>query len=147
MRNLKIHWDKNLKTMTTKLKATFIATFLFLISIAVNAQARLTIENNSMRQMTVKVMKGSSGKGALHESVTISAYGSETIYFTETGYYFTKSKAILNGKDPVYKKGKSFKVINGTDGYSVLRLTFTIKESAVAASTGQTISKSEFDQN
>ena len=97
--------------------------------------------------MTVKVMKGSSGKGTLHESVNISAYGSETVYFTETGYYFTKSKAILNGKDPVYKKGKSFKVVNSADGYSVLRLTFTIKESAVPASTGQTISKNEFDQN
>lgn len=128
-------------------ETTLCSAFLLLVSFAGNAQARLTIENNSMRQMTVKVMKGSSGKGTLHESVNISAYGSETVYFTETGYYFTKSKAILNGKDPVYKKGKSFKVINGSDGYSVLRLTFTIKESAVPASTGQTISKNEFDQN
>lgn len=128
-------------------KTTICSAFLFFACFAGNGQARLTIENNSMRQMTVKVMKGSSGKGTLHESVNISAYGSETIYFTETGYYFTKSKAILNGKDPVYKKGKSFKVINGSEGYSVLRLTFTIKESAVPASTGQTISKSEFDQN
>lgn len=120
--------------------------FLFL-SFNVNAQARLTIENNSMRQMTVKVMKGSSGKGKLHKTVNISAYNSETIYFSETGYYFTKSKAFLSGKDPIYKKGKSFKVINGSEGYSVFRLVFTIKESAVPASTGQTISKSEFDQN
>ena len=133
--------------MKALFKTTLCSAFLLLVSFAGNAQARLTIENNSMRQMTVKVMKGSSGKGTLHESVNISAYGSETIYFTETGYYFTKSKAILNGKDPVYKKGKSFKVINGSDGYSVLRLTFTIKESAVPASTGQTISKNEFDQN
>ena len=128
-------------------KTILCSAFLLLVSFAGNAQARLTIENNSMRQMTVKVMKGSSGKGTLHESINISAYGSETVYFTETGYYFTKSKAILNGKDPVYKKGKSFKVINGSEGYSVLRLTFTIKESAVPASTGQTISKSEFEQN
>ena len=133
--------------MKATFKNTLYTAFLLLVSFAGNAQARLTIENNSMRQMTVKVMKGSSGKGTLHESVNISAYGSETIYFTETGYYFTKSKAILNGKDPVYKKGKSFKVINGSEGYSVLRLTFTIKESAVPASTGQTISKSEFEQN
>jgi hypothetical protein len=97
--------------------------------------------------MTVKIMKGSSGKGTLHETVYLIAYGTETIYFTETGYYFTKSKAILKGKDPVYKKGKAFKVINGSEGYSVLRLTFTIKESSVPSSTGQTISKSEFDQN
>jgi len=133
--------------MKSKIRLAFFTAILLLVSFAVDAQARLIIDNNSMRQMTVKVMKGSSGKGTLHESVTITAYGSETIYFSETGYYFTKSKAILNGKDPVYKKGKSFKVINGSDGYSVLRLTFTIKESAVPASTGQTISKTEFDQN
>ena len=133
--------------MKSILKSFFLSAFLALVSFAATAQARLTIENNSMRQMTVKVMKGSAGKGTLHESVNITAYGSETIYFTETGYYFTKSKAILNGKDPVYKRGKSFKVINGSDGYSVLRLTFTIQESSVPASTGQTISKTEFDQN
>ena len=133
--------------MKSILNSIFISTFFFLVSFDVTAQARLTIENNSIRQMTVKVMKGSTGKGTLHEAVNITAYGSETVYFTETGYYFTKSKAILNGKDPVYKKGKSFKVINGSDGYSVLRLTFTIQESSVPASTGQTISKTEFDQN
>ena len=133
--------------MKSILKIIFFSTFIFLFLFAATAQARLTTENNSMRQMTVKVMEGSTGQGTLHKSVIITAYGSETVYFTETGYYFTKSKAILNGKDPVYKKGKSFKVINDAEGYSILRLTFTIKESAVTASTGQTISKTEFDQN
>ncbi len=133
--------------MKSRLKSIFISTFFLIVSFAISAQARLTIENNSMRQMTVKVMKSSSGKSKLHELVTITAYGSETVYFTETGYYFTKSKAVLNGKDPVYKKGKSFKVINGSEGYSVFRLVFTITESAVPTSTGQSISKNEFDQN
>lgn len=68
--------------MKAILKTTLCSAFLLLVSFAGIAQARLTIENNSMRQMTVKVMKGSSGKGTLHESVNISAYGSETVYFT-----------------------------------------------------------------
>ena len=92
-------------------------------------------------------MKGSSGKGTLHETANISAYSSETIYFSQTGYYFTKSKAVLSGRDPVYKKGQSFKVISGDEGYSVFTLTFTIKESAVPVSSGQSISKSEFESN
>ena len=133
--------------MKSYLKFCVFFCFLLQISLCTLAQARLTIKNNSARQMTIKVMKGSSGKGTLHETANISAYSSETIYFSQTGYYFTKSKAVLSGRDPVYKKGQSFKVISGDEGYSVFTLTFTIKESAVPVSSGQSISKSEFESN
>jgi len=129
-------------------KATLCTAFLLLVSFACNAQARLTIENNSMRSMTVKVMKGYSGKGALHETVTIGAYGSETVYFSQSAYYFTKTKAVLKGKDPIYRKGQSFQVTNDATGYSVYTLTFSIKESSIPQATGgKSISKTEFDQN
>ena len=124
--------------------------FLLLVfsSTAIAQQASLTIENRSIRSMTVKIMKGSSGKGTLFTTITISANSKETVYFSQTGYYFTKTKAVLNGKDPVYQKGQPFKVVNDDTGYSVLTLTFVIKESAVPQVTGgQQISKSEFDQN
>ena len=117
-----------------------------LITFITNAQARLTIVNNSTRYMTVKVMRG-TGKGLLHETVAIPGFSSETVYFSASGTYFTKSKAVLAKKEPVYKKGNSFRVTNDESGYSVLTLTFTIKESAVVESSGQSISKSEFDQN
>lgn len=78
-----------------------IIAFLSLIVNTLSAQASLTIENNSMRSMTVKVMQGYSGKGTLHETVTIAAYSNETVYFSNSGYYFTKTKAVLKGKDPV----------------------------------------------
>ena len=83
--------------MKSIIKSTVFSTILLLVTFAVNAQASLTIENNSMRSMTVKVMKGYSGKGTIHEIVTVSAYGSETVYFSESGYYFTKTKAVLKG--------------------------------------------------
>ncbi len=98
--------------------------------------------------MTVKVMKGSSGKGTLHEIVTIGAYGSETVYFSNSGYYFTKTKAVLRGRDPVYRKGQPFSVTNDDTGYSILTLTFSITESTIPQATGgRSISKTEFDQN
>lgn len=113
-----------------------------------DAQARLLIENNSQRLMTVKVMKSDTGNGTLHKIVEIPAHSSETIYFTETGYYFTKTKAIFQDKEPVYRKGEPFSVYNGADGYSVLTLTFTIIESKKPeASGGKQITKSEFDQD
>ncbi len=134
--------------MKSIIKHTIFTAILMLVSFAVKAQARLTIENNSMRSMAVKVMKGSSGKGTLHETVTIGAYSSETVYFTNSGYYFTKTKAVLKGKDPVYRKGQPFKVTNDESGYSVMTLTFSITESAVPQATGgKSISKTEFDQN
>jgi hypothetical protein len=125
-----------------------IIAFLSLIANTLSAQASLTIENNSMRSMTVKVMQGYSGKGTLHETVTIAAYSNETVYFSNSGYYFTKTKAVLKGKDPVYRKGQPFEVTNNSSGYSVMTLTFSIKESSVPQATGgKQISKSEFEQN
>lgn len=111
------------------------------------SQANLTIENNSKRSMTVKVMKG-TGTGDLFETVTISPFGKSTVYFSESDYYFTKTKAVLSGKDPIYRKGEPFEVTNDSRGYSVLTLTFSITESSVPRATGgKQISKSEFDKN
>ena len=125
-----------------------IIAFLSLVANTLSAQASLTIVNNSMRSMTVKVMQGYGGKGTLHETVWIAAYGNETVYFSNSGYYFTKTKAVLQGKTPVYRKGQAFEVTNDATGYSVLTLTFSIKESSVPQATGgKQISKSEFDQN
>jgi hypothetical protein len=129
-------------------KQILIISFVMLLTSIVSAQASLTIENNSKRSMTVKVMQGYSGKGTLHETVTIAAYSNETVYFSNSGYYFTKTKAVLQGKSPVYRKGQAFEVTNDATGYSVLTLTFSIKESSVPQATGgKQISKSEFDQN
>jgi hypothetical protein len=134
--------------MKTTIKTTFFIVVLLLTSFASIAQASLTIENNSMRSMTVKVMKGYNGKGTLHKTVVIRAYSSETVYFANSGYYFTKTKAVLEGKDPVYRKGQPFSVTNDDTGYSVMTLSFSIKESAVPQATGgKAISKTEFDEN
>ncbi len=126
-----------------------ILSFLLFVSLTLkfHSQANLTIENNSKRTMTVKVMKG-TGTGDLFETVTISAFGRSTIYFSESGYYFTKTKAVLSGRDPIYRKGEAFEVTNDSRGYSVLTLTFSITESSVPMATGgKQISKTEFDKN
>jgi len=131
-----------------KLKSIlFILTLLFSVS-SFSQQASLTIVNNSQRSMSVKVMRGSSGKGELHEKVTISANSSETVYFSQSGNYFTKTKASLDGRTPICRKGKPFKVTSDETGYSVLTLTFTIKESKVPQVMGGVqISQKEFDQD
>lgn len=130
------------------MKATFFSLLLTLSCFTLLGQARLTIENNSQRSMTVKVMEGYSGNGVLHETVSISPYGNKTIYFSESGYYFTKTKAVLRDKEPIYQKGQPFQVTNDRTGYSVLTLTFTIKESTVPqVMGGKQITKAEFEQD
>lgn len=119
---------------------------LLLFSFSVFAQARLTIYNNSSRQLTVKVMNNFE-RPTLHEKVVISANSSATIYFSETGRYFIKSMAVMAGKEPLYKKGNPFRVYNGTDGYSVLTITYSIKENSAIQADGKAISKKEFDQD
>jgi hypothetical protein len=129
------------------MKNILLLIIILVASVSLKAQARLTIKNNSMRSMTVKIMKG-YGDGSLHQEVAISANNERTVYFSETGYYFTKTKAVLNGKEPVYQKGEPFRVVNDENGYSVMTLTFTIKESTIPQVLGgKQISKSEFDKN
>jgi hypothetical protein len=132
------------------MKTIFCTLLLAFASLVASAQeqASLTIENHSQRYMTIKVMRTENGVSSLHETITISAHSSSTVYFAESGYYFTKTKAVLNRKDPVYQKGKPFLVTNDETGYSTMTLTFSIKESNVPqVAGGKQISKAEFDKN
>ena len=127
-------------------KIVYSIMILFALS-NMNAQARLTIENNSQRQMKVKIMKKGS-VSSLFEVIDISSYKSYTVYFHESGTYFTKTKATIKGKDPICKKSQNFKVVNDETSYSILTLTFTIKESKTPISSGgQTISNMEFEKD
>jgi hypothetical protein len=128
--------------------STLLGLCLVLIANTAQAQARLTIVNQSQRQMTVKVMETSVDGDTLHDTISITASGSQTVYFSKTGDYFTKTMAVLSGREPVYQKGQPFRVYVGTDGYSVITVTFSITESAVPQVTGgKQISKEEFDKD
>lgn len=86
--------------------------------------------------------------GGVYKTVTIAAHGDHTVYFGPTGYYYTKTKAVYPNKAIIYQKGKPFEVYNGVDGYSVLTITFTIRESTIPdVLGGKQISKEEFDKN
>lgn len=111
------------------------------------SQATLEIQNNSGRTMRLKVMEVDGGDGTLYEEVTVSPYGNRIINFYNSGRYFTKTKATLNGKEPVYEKGKPFEVVNDSRGHSVMTLTFSIRESSIPVTSGKKISKGEFEKN
>ena len=127
-----------------KLKSIKISIFtLFLFNSLLGiGQARINIVNNSERQLKVKIMHKSGGTYA---TLTVGAYETETEYFQETGNYYLKTKGSLRGKKAVCKKGNPFKVYNGTDGYSVLTITYSIRGGV--SDEGRGISEEEFDRN
>ena len=129
------------------MKKILFTILIHLLYLNLGAQARLTIENNSQRQMKVKIMKKGS-ISSLFEVIEISSFKSYTVYFRESGTYFTKTKATIKGRDSICKKSQDFKVVNDETGYSILTLTFTIKESKNPISSGgQTISNLEFEKD
>lgn len=118
--------------------------FLSLIlSSSAFAQASLEVKNNSERTLYIKIMEKGGG---VFSTMTVSAYSSETKYFEETGYYFLKTKGSKKGLRPVYKKGNAFKIYNGSDGYSVMKITYSIS-GGTASSDGREISEDEFNRN
>ena len=124
-----------------------ISAFLLSVSASAQAQARLTIVNQSQRDLTVKVMKMDDTEDTLHGRMTVPPMSSRTTSFSATGTYFTKTMAIIAGRDPIYQKGQPFRVYVGSGGYSILTLTFTIIESAVPQLTdGRPISRDEFEK-
>ena len=119
----------------------------FLFSVLAFSQAKMEVKNNSGRYMVLKIMKGYIS-GSLYKTIYVNAYSSKTVYFSSTDYYYTKSKATLRGKNPVYEKGESFRVVNENTGYSVITLEFSITESNVPQLVGgKRISKSEFEMD
>ena len=116
--------------------------FTFFLCSKISAQARLEVKNNSERNLYVKIMQKGGG---LFATMTVSPYSSDTQYFEETGYYYLKTKGTKRGLRAVHKKGNAFKVYNGTDGYSVMTVTYSI--SGGVSADGREISEEEFNRN
>ena len=123
------------------MKLVALVFFLFLCT-SVFSQARLEIINNSERSLYVKIMEKGGG---LYAKMAVAPYSNDTQYFEETGYYYLKTRGSKKGLRPVFKKGNAFKVYNGTDGYSVLTITYSI--SGGVSADGREISEDEFNRN
>ncbi|WP_250630044.1 hypothetical protein [Rhodoflexus caldus] len=124
----------------------FLLGSLLTISIAQAQSAELRIKNTSDRMLTVKVMNSNNGR--LFKKFIVYPRASYTEYFATTGSFFLKTKAEYPGREPVYEKGNPFRVYVGTDGYSVLTITYAIQESNVANPLeGKSISRQEFERD
>lgn len=112
-------------------------------------EAELHFHNFSERDMLIKVMKKDNSGAHRYSMMRATANSKVVEYFPETGYYFLKTKATYPGKEPVYTKGDVFKVYVGSDGYSVLTITYDIQESynSIDLTSGERITEEEWSKN
>jgi hypothetical protein len=138
-----------------KNKYTFLIILLVTFSIPLfSQQASLTIVNKSKRSLSVKIMKGIGKKATLYKTDEVSPKGTQVIYFSETGRYFTKTQAVLLEKDTlnndtIYSKDNPFEVISDPKrGYSNITMTFRVKESKKPVLEGSVaITRKEYNDN
>ena len=107
-----------------------------------DGKASLSISNRSEYTLTIKVMRNNGG--GLYTTVTIPAKSSRTVYFSNSGSFYTKLKA-ENGWETLYKQDSPFSIQCDSYGYTEASMSYYV--SSYGGSADKSISKSEFDKN
>lgn len=107
-----------------------------------NEQASLSISNRSEYTLTIKIMRNNGG--GLYSTVSIPARSSRTVYFSNSGSFYTKLKA-EKGLETIYKQDSPFNIQCDNYGYTEASMSYYI--SSTGGSAGRSISRSEFEKN
>jgi hypothetical protein len=107
-----------------------------------NEQASLSISNRSEYTLTIKIMRNNGG--GLYSIVSIPARSSRTVYFSDSGSFYTKLKA-EKGLETIYKQDAPFSIQCDNYGYTEASMSYYI--SSTGGSAGKSISRSEFEKN
>ena len=107
-----------------------------------NEKASLTISNRSEFTLTIKIMRNNGG--GLYSTVSIPARSSRTVYFSNSGSFYTKLKA-EKGIETIYKQDSPFSIQCDSSGYTEANMSYYI--SSYGGSAGKSISRSEFEKN
>lgn len=70
-------------------------------------KASLSISNKSEYTLTIKIMRNNGG--GLYTTLTIPAKSSRTVYFSQSGSFYTKMKA-EKGVETLYKQDSPFSI-------------------------------------
>lgn len=107
-----------------------------------SGKASLSISNCSDYTLTIKIMRINGG--GLHTEVAIPAKSSTTVYFSNSGSFYTKLKA-EKGLETIYKQDSPFSIQCDSNGYTEASMSYYI--SSYGGSAGKSISRSEFEKN
>ena len=78
--------------MKTTFKTILLFVLILIKSVTIQAQAKLTVENDSQRSMVVKVMKKTAKKGTLHETVQLQHLEARPSIFLRAAPILLKQK-------------------------------------------------------
>ena len=113
--------------------------------------ATITVKNKSDRYMYMKIMKGPEKKATLYKIDSIAPKGTVVFDITETGLYFTKTRAILYDKkdpeknDTLYSQDRPIQIISDKKrGYSNMTIVYKVKESKTESSIS--ITRKDYDK-
>ena len=107
-----------------------------------NEKASLSISNKSDYTLTIKIMRNNGG--GLYSTLSIPARSSRTVYFSNSGAFYTKLKA-EKGIETIYKQDSPFSIQCDSSGYTEASMSYYI--SSTGGSAGKSISRSEFEKN
>src|SRR3989338_8867337 len=120
----------------TRNKLLLFALTAFFCKTMNSQNATITIKNKSDRQLNLKLMQGNERKNIVYKTDSIAPQGTIVFNLMETGFYFTKTRAILYDKkdveknDTIYSKDRPMQVISDKKrGYSNVTIEYKIKES------------------
>jgi hypothetical protein len=136
--------------MTTK-RTIFIALTGLFYNIMTSQNATITIKNKSDRFMNVKLMQGNDRKNVVFKTDSVAPKGTIVFDVYETGFYFTKTRAILIDKkdatknDTIYSKDRPMQLVSDKKRgrHSNVTIEYKIKESKENGSV--TINRKEYD--
>jgi len=99
----------------------------------------------------MKIMKGPEKKATLYKIDSIAPKGTVVFDITETGLYFTKTRAILYDKkdpeknDTLYSQDRPIQIISDKKrGYSNMTIVYKVKESKTESSIS--ITRKDYDK-
>ena len=106
-------------------------------------QASLSVSNSSNYTLTVKIMKYNAG---LYRTLYIPPRETRTVFFSQTGWFYTKTKAEKSMSATLYMKDEeAFQIVCNSQRYSQAESTYYVSE--YGGNAGESISKSEFEKD
>jgi hypothetical protein len=136
--------------MMTRSKFLLFALTSLLCKGGISQNATITIKNKSDRHLNVKLMQGNERKNTVYKIDSVAPKGTLVFNVMETGFYYTKSRAVLYDKkdaaknDTIYAKDRPMQLVSDKKrGYSNITIEFKIKEAKENGSVS--ITRKEFD--
>ncbi len=139
--------ERKLVNMKTLSLISLILTLLFVCqsSFAQSGYGELELQNDSKRDLIIKIMYADGGK---HSDMEVAPGKMEKVTFTDSLSYYLKVKATMADQEPMYWSDGDYQFYDGGKGWTIATFTYEIDEKSKYASiVGKVITEEEFEKD